>query len=234
MTFSIVACDRRAGEVGVAVASRVLAVGAFCPFVRGGTGAVSSQAYLNPYLGYDCLQLMRAGVAVGDAIDRLVADDTGRDWRQLIAVDAEGNAGAYTGSRVDPWCGHRVGDGFAVAGNILHGAQTLDDMAGAFAEPGPLAERLLRSLRAGEDAGGDRRGRQSAALLVGRILELPYISLRVDDHADPVAELGRLYGLADGATLALGALVSTTREPRGPQELEQRQHAVRQSLGIPD
>ena len=236
MTFAIVACDRRAREVGVAVASKVLAVGAFCPFVRGSVGAVSSQAYLNPYLGYDCLELMRAGVAVGDAIDRLVADDPGRDWRQLIAVDADGHAGAYTGPRVDPWCGDRVGDGFAVAGNILHGAQTLDDMAAAFASAKgrPLAEGLLRSLRAGEDAGGDRRGRQSAALIIGRILELPYISLRVDDHADPVAELGRLYGLADGTTLALGALVSTSREPRGPQELKERQQAVRRSLGIPD
>jgi uncharacterized Ntn-hydrolase superfamily protein len=236
VTFAIVACDRSAGEVGVAVASRVLAVGAFCPYVRGGVGAVSSQAYLNPYLGYDCLRLMADGDAVGDAVDRLLADDPGRDWRQLIAVDAAGQPRAYTGARVDPWCGDRVGDGFAVAGNILYGPETLDAMAETFAAQGdlPLAERLLASLAAGDDAGGDRRGRQSAALLIGRSLELPYVSLRVDDHSDPITELGRIYGLAHEGALPLGALVSTSREPRGPQDLAERQHAVRQALGIPD
>jgi len=172
VTFAIVAGDRGAGEVGVAVASKVLAVGAFCPYVRGGVGAVSSQAYLNPYLGYDCVQLMAEGVAVGEAVDRLLAGDPGRDWRQLIAVDAAGQPRAYTGARVDPWCGDRVGDGFAVAGNILYGPQTLDAMAETFAAQAdlPLAERLLASLAAGDSAGGDRRGRQSAALLSGGTL----------------------------------------------------------------
>ena len=235
MTFAIVACDRGTGEVGVAVASKVLAVGAFCPYVSGGVGAVSSQAYLNPYLGYDCVQLMAEGIAVGEAVDRLLAGDPGRDWRQLIAVDAAGQPRAYTGKRVDPWCGDRVGDGFAVAGNILYGPQTLDAMAETFAKSDlALAERLLASLAAGDAAGGDRRGRQSAALLVGRSLELPYVSLRVDDHAEPVIELIRLYGLAQDRALPLGARVSTTREPQGPQELAERQHVVRQALGIPD
>ena len=236
MTFAIVGGDRGAGEVGVAVASKVLAVGAFCPYVCGGVGAVSSQAYLNPYLGYDCIQAMAEGVAVGEAVDRLLAGDPGRDWRQLIAVDAAGQTRAYTGTRVDPWCGDRTGDGFAVAGNILYGPQTLDAMADAFAAKAglPLAERLRASLAAGGGAGGDRRGRQSAALLVGRSLELPYVSLRVDDHADPIAELIRLYGLAQERALPLGARVSTTREPQGPRELAERQHVVRQALGIPD
>jgi uncharacterized Ntn-hydrolase superfamily protein len=235
VTFAIVACDRGTAEIGVAVASKVLAVGAFCPYVRGGVGAVSSQAYLNPYLGYDCVRLMAEGVAVGGAVDRLLADDPGRDWRQLIAVDAAGQARAYTGTRVDPWCGDRTGDGFAVAGNILYGPQTLDTMAETFAKTDlPLAERLLASLAAGDAAGGDRRGRQSAALLVGRSLELPYVSLRVDDHTEPIIELIRLYGRAQDRALALGARVSTTREPQGPQELAERQHVVRQALGIPD
>jgi uncharacterized Ntn-hydrolase superfamily protein len=236
VTFAIVACDRGTGEVGVAVASKVLAVGAFCPYVRGGVGAVSSQAYLNPYLGYDCLRLMADGAAVGEAVDQLLAVDPGRDWRQLIAVDAAGQPRAYTGPRVDPWCGDRTGDGFAVAGNILHGPETLDAMAETFTAKGdlPLAERLLASLAAGDGAGGDRRGRQSAALLIARSLELPYVSLRVDDHTDPITELGRVYGLAHEGALPLGALVSTTREPRGPQELAARQHAVRQALGIPE
>lgn len=236
MTFAIVASDPGAGEVGVAVASRILAVGAFCPFVRGGVGAVSSQAYLNPYLGHDSLHLMLDGVAVGDAMNRLLAGDPGRDWRQLIAVDAAGHPWAYTGSRVDPWCGDRIGREFAAAGNILRGAETLDEMAAAFEslQGRPLAERLLRSLGAGDRAGGDLRGRQSAALLVGRRLELPYISLRVDDHATPVAELSRMYGLVQDGGLAVGELVSTSRQPRGPEELKERQHAVRQSLGIPD
>jgi hypothetical protein len=132
VTFANVASDRSAGEVGVAVASWVLAVGAFCPYVRGGVGAVSSQAYLNPYLGYDCVRLMTEGVAVGEAVDRLLAGDPGRDWRQLIAVDAAGQPRAHTGPRVDPWCGDLVGDGFAVAGNILYGPQTLDAMAETF------------------------------------------------------------------------------------------------------
>jgi uncharacterized Ntn-hydrolase superfamily protein len=231
-TFSIVAADPATETIGVAVSSKILAVGAFCPHVRGGAGAISSQAYLNPYLGLDGLELLTAGFAPAEVLERLLADDEGRDWRQLTIVDASGRAAAYTGSRVDQWGGDVVGDGYAAAGNLLVGSETVAAMAEAFEGHRDLAleERLLLSLGAAQAAGGDRRGRQSAALKVGKLLELPYIDLRVDDHTDPVAELQRLYTLAPDTHLPLGRLVSTTREPRGPDELIARQRALQQIM----
>lgn len=193
MTWSIVARDPATGEVGIAVATCAFAVGARVPHVETGVGAVASQAFVNPYYGPRGLALMRAGASAEDAVRILTAADAGRDQRQLHAMDAEGRLAAYTGAGCVPWCGHLVRGGFSVAGNMLAGEAVITETARAFeAAPGPLAPRLLAALRAGEAAGGDKRGRQSAALLVHDAEAYPLIDVRVDDHADPLAELARL------------------------------------------
>ncbi len=203
-TFSIAAADPAAGEVGVAVASKFLAVGSVVPWVAAGVGAVATQAMANVAYGPRGLGLLAQGVAPSEAVDELTAADAGRGLRQLGMVDANGRSATYTGPGCLAWAGGRAGPAYACQGNILAGPQVVDAMAAAFeasAGAGPLADRLLQALAAGDEAGGDRRGRQSAALYVAR----PgggylggndrFIDLRVDDHEAPVGELGRLLGL---------------------------------------
>ena len=194
MTWSIVARDRT-GALGVAVASRFLAVGALCPHARSGVGALATQALVNPLYGPRGLDLLASGVHPTAVVTRLTAADDGRDHRQLHLVDAHGRGAAYTGAACVDWCGQLIGDGFSVAGNMLAGPKVIDDTAAAYAARGELAfaERLIVALAAGEAAGGDKRGKQAAALVVCTAEDYPSLSLRVDDHAEPVAELGRLY-----------------------------------------
>jgi uncharacterized Ntn-hydrolase superfamily protein len=202
VTFSIVAIDREAGDAGVAVASKFLAVGAYVPWVAADAGAVANQSYTNLAFGPDGLALMRGGLAAPAALGRLVAGDRDARLRQVGIVDRQGGAASHTGEGCHGWAGHRIGEGFACQGNLLAGPQVVAAMAEAFAAArGSLAARLLAALAAGDAAGGDRRGRQSAALKVARagagylggndVL----VDLRVDDGPDPVAELGRLHGL---------------------------------------
>lgn len=204
MTFSLVACDLDAGEWGVSVASKFLAVGAVVPWARGDVGAVATQSYANVTYGPDGLALLAGGEDAQAALDRLVGDDPGRDQRQAGIVDAAGGAATFTGSGCFEWAGGRTGPCHAAQGNILAGPQVVDALAETFlATDGPLVERLLAALAAADAAGGDRRGRQSACVIVRRtgggyggnndIL----IDLRVDDHADPVGELQRLYAIHD-------------------------------------
>lgn len=204
MTFSLVACDLERGEWGVAVASRFLAVGAVVPWARGRVGAIATQSYANVMYGPDGLDLLAAGVPAEQTLGRLVEADPERDQRQVGVVDAGGGSATFTGSGCHDWAGGRTGPGYAAQGNILAGPQVVDALAGTFtATAGPLAERLLAALAAADNAGGDRRGRQSAALCVRRegggyggnndIL----IDLRVDDHPDPVTELARLHTIHD-------------------------------------
>lgn len=192
-TFSIVAHDPRTGDLGVAVATARPAVGSLVPWVSP-HGAIATQARVNSDLGRRGLALLEAGVAVDVALSSLLAHDPDRDIRQVHGVDA-GRAFAHTGDRCVAWCGHRTGAGFSVAGNMLVGPHVLDAMAEAFgsAAGGELSERLLRALEAGQAAGGDKRGKQSAALLVASPAPEGYHNLRVDDHVDPVAELRRIY-----------------------------------------
>jgi len=201
-TFSIVAIDPATGELGVAVASKFLAVGAVVPWARAGVGAVATQSYANVSYGPTGLELMAAGYSASETLDRLLADDPERELRQVGIVDARGGTATFTGSACHAWAGGRTGPGYAVQGNILTGPEVVDAMAHAFeTTEGPLAARLLAALAAGDAAGGDRRGKQSAALLVvkerggyGGYTDR-FIDLRVDDHPEPVAELQRLYGI---------------------------------------
>ena len=194
MTWSIVARDAN-GAFGVAVASRFFAVGALCPNARSGIGALSTQALVNPGYGPRGLDLLEEGVAAADAVAELVAGDEGREHRQLHLIDRAGRCAGHTGALCIDWCGHRAHDGFSVAGNMLAGPAVLDETARAYqARAGaPFAERLLAAMAAGEAAGGDKRGKQAAALLIHTTEIYPLLDLRVDDHPDPIAELRRLY-----------------------------------------
>jgi uncharacterized Ntn-hydrolase superfamily protein len=197
VTWSIVARDPD-GAFGVAVASRFFAVGALCPHARSGVGALSTQALVNPGYGPRGLDLIERGVSAAEAVARLVAEDEGREHRQLHLIDRGGRAAAHTGALCIDWCGHRAHDGFSVAGNMLAGPDVLDQTARAYqAQAGrPFAERLLAAMAAGDAAGGDKRGKQAAALLVYTTESYPLLDLRVDDHPEPVAELQRLYEMS--------------------------------------
>ena len=201
MTYSLVACDRDAGEWGVAVQSKFLAVGAVVPWAAPEVGAIATQAYANPRYGPDGLALLRDGLDAAQTVTRLVEADDGRDERQLGVVDALGRAATYTGSKCLHWAGGRTGDGYAAQGNILVSAATVDALAETFESTRgrALAERLLAALAAAQAAGGDRRGQQSASLLVVRrnggyaSMSDVVVDLRVDDHERPIEELERLY-----------------------------------------
>jgi uncharacterized Ntn-hydrolase superfamily protein len=197
-TFSIVGRCSRSGMLGVAVSSAVPAVGAICPYVKSGVGAVSTQSWVNPYLAIEALRLMESGSPAPTALDRVLSGDARADLRQIGIVDAKGGATSWTGKGCTSWCGDIVADGFAVQGNMLAGEATLDAMATAFRENAPLdlAERLLLALEAGNAAGGDKRGKQSAALRVHHTEEYAWLDLRVDEHARPVDELRRVYTIA--------------------------------------
>jgi len=195
MTFSIVARCPRTGMLGVAASSKALATGGIVPYCRAGVGAIASQSFVNPYLGIDGLTLLEQGLASARALEKLVEGDRGRELRQVGIIDRDGNTAAYTGDRCIPWAGQVEGGGYVCLGNILAGEQVVKAMALAFevSVDEDLAERLLRALEAGQEAGGDRRGRQSAGIHVVHAEEYPYCDLRVDDHADPIPELRRVY-----------------------------------------
>ena len=202
-TYSIVACDLEAGQWGVAVQSKFLSVGAVVPWAEPQVGAVATQAYANPRYGPQGLEKLREGKSAQEVVDELTQADDGRSQRQLGIVDAQGGSASFTGDECLDWAGGRTGDGYAAQGNILVSEQTVVALATAFEGSAgkPLAERLLDCLAAGQAAGGDRRGQQSAALLVvekeGGYAGLSdvVVDLRVDDHPRPVEELVRLYGL---------------------------------------
>jgi len=199
MTLSIVARDPATGAFGVATASASLAVGAIVPHARAGVGAIATQGYsTNPTYGPDGLDLLAACGAAASVITALSEADEGRSRRQLVAIDSVGRTAAWTGEGNVPAMGHLCYEGFAVAGNMLAGEGVLAAMAGAYAAApdGTFTERLLRAIRAGDRQGGDRRGRQSAALCVFGHERYALVDLRADDADDPIAELFRLYALS--------------------------------------
>ena len=201
-TYSIAACDLERGQWGVATQSKFLAVGSIVPWAEPGAGAIATQAYANPRYGPDGLALLRQGLSAEEVVRRLTEADDGRDERQLGVVDAAGQGATYTGSGCLDWAGGRAGTGFAAQGNILVSGETVDALAGSFeGSEGSLAGRLLEALAAAQAAGGDKRGQQSAAVLVverdGGYAGLTdtLVDLRVDDHEAPIEELRRLYVL---------------------------------------
>jgi uncharacterized Ntn-hydrolase superfamily protein len=193
MTWSLVARDA-SGAFGAAVASRFFAVGALCPGVRARRGALSSQALMNPLYVRDGLAALDEGLVASAVVSRLLARDGGREVRQLHVVDAQGRTAAHTGSACIAWCGHRAGDGFSVAGNMLAGPEVIEATAKSYEAHAHLRfeERLIVAMQAGEDAGGDKRGKQGAALRIHTTEDYPFLDLRVDDHAEPLQELRRL------------------------------------------
>lgn len=217
MTWSIVARDPETRHLGVAVASRFFAVGGIVPHIRGGIGAVATQAFVSPLYGVDGLAMLAAGKAPEEIVAALTGRDGGRDQRQLHLIDGQGRSAAFTGAKCIDWAGHLIDENVSVAGNMLAGpeviAETLATYKGTAGKP--LVERLLEAMQAGEDAGGDKRGRQSAALVVYRDQDYPWLSIRADDHADPLAELRRLYAVAQERYLHVAETMATRQNPSG-------------------
>lgn len=218
-TFSVVAQDPASGECGVATSTGMPAIGGLSVFAHAESGAIATQALINPLLGVDGLELLRSRPA-DETLAGVLGTDPAPAVRQVAMVDKNGRAAAHTGSETHPWSGHRLGDGYAVAGNTLAGGQVLDAMARRYEEDAgrPLAERLLRALEAGQEAGGDRRGEQSAALYVHRGHPYPYVDLRVDHHPEPVAELRRIHDAVTAELLPFVEALPTRDRPAGSFE----------------
>ncbi len=217
MTWSIIARDEVSGQIGITVATKFFAVGARVPHIATGLGGIATQALVNPYYGIDGVKLLREGKSPREIIDVLVASDGGRDSRQLHIMDATGRIAAHTGRECIDWCGHIAGGGFSIAGNMLAGAAVLDDTAQAYIAHAhlPFAQRLIAAMRAGEAAGGDKRGRQSAALLIHGEEEWSALDLRVDDHPDPLAELTRLEQVSRERWVHFRKFLPTRKNPAG-------------------
>jgi len=199
-TFSIIALDSETGEIGVAVQSRIVGVGAVVPFVRAGVGAVATQAYANVNYGPAGLLLLKGGLDPDKCIKTLTKRDRGRAHRQVGIVSADGKSSTFTGAACSDWAGGVTGKGYAVQGNILASEEVVKAMAQAYEKTGGvLAERLLAALEAGQSAGGDKRGKQSAALLIARENwgyggnNDRFRDIRVDEHPEPIKELRRVY-----------------------------------------
>lgn len=197
-TFSIVARCERTGQLGVAVATAVPAVGSMCPYLLAGVGASSTQSWVNPYLAIDALAMMANGASAGDALAAVLAEDAEAAGRQIGVIGASGPGVSHTGSACTPWCGQFTGDDFAIQGNMLVGEATLTSMRDAWlADPAAdFSERLMGALEAGDRNGGDFRGKQSAALKIVGTEAYAALDLRVDEHVEPVRELRRVLGVA--------------------------------------
>ena len=217
MTWSIIARDSVSGQIGIAVATKFFAVGARVPHIAAGIGGVATQALVNPYYGIDGVMMLREGKSPEAIVTALLASDDGRESRQLHILDAHGRIAAHTGKNCVDWCGHVKGDGFSIAGNMLAGAAVLDDTAKVYVanERLPFAQRLVAAMRAGEAAGGDKRGKQSAALLIHDTEEWSALDLRVDDHADPLAELERLERVSRERWVHFREFLPTRKNPAG-------------------
>ncbi len=217
MTWSIIAKDPETGAFGVAVTTKFFAVGALCPFGAAQVGALATQAFVNPLYGHDGLRLLAEGRSAQEIIAILTAADPGRDVRQLHVIDRQGRTAAHTGRECVDWCGHLAEDGVSVAGNMLAGPAVIEVTLEAYKRHTniPFAERLMTALDAGQAEGGDKRGKQSAALKIWRTEPYPAMDLRVDDHPEPLEELRRLYGVAHERFLAFMEAMATRANPAG-------------------
>ena len=217
MTWSIIARDKATGCFGIAVATKFFAAGARVPFIAAGVGAIATQALVNPFYGTKGLQLLRDGEPADAAVNALIADDNGRNHRQVHIIDANGCIAAHTGTECIGWHGHVAGDGFSIAGNMLAGARVLDATASAYlaGEGLPFPRRLVAAMLAGEAAGGDKRGKQSAALLIYGEEDWSDLDLRVDDHREPLAELERLERVSRERWMSFRRFLPGRRDPVG-------------------
>jgi uncharacterized Ntn-hydrolase superfamily protein len=217
MTWSIIARDPATGDFGIAVATKFFAVGARVPHVAAGVGAIATQALANQFYGTNGLRLLGQKMPPAEVIAALTADDAGRAHRQVHMMDRDGRIAAHTGAECIDWCGHLKGEGFSLAGNMLAGPRVLDETAVAYrAGAGlPFARRLIAALKAGEAAGGDKRGKQSAALVIYSEEEWADLDLRVDDHADPLAELERLEQVSRERFVHFRRFMPSRRNPSG-------------------
>jgi uncharacterized Ntn-hydrolase superfamily protein len=217
MTWSIIARDNGSGRFGIAVATRFFAVGARVPHIAAGIGAIATQALVNPYYGLDGLKLLRQGREPRDVVATLIAADAGRESRQLHIMDVSGRIASHTGSDCIDWCGHIEHGGVSIAGNMLAGPQVLDETEKAYIahQDMPFAQRLIAAMRSGEAAGGDKRGKQSASLLIFGEEEWSDLDLRVDDHADPLAELERLEQVSRERWVHFRQFIPSRKNPAG-------------------
>jgi uncharacterized Ntn-hydrolase superfamily protein len=217
VTWSIIARDEATGRVGMVVATRFFAVGAMVPHIKTGVGAVATQAFINPLYGPQGLACLAAGLSAEQTVGRLTKGDAGRDHRQLHVMDREGRFAAHTGVHCIDWCGHVLRPTFSIAGNMLAGPAVLAETIRVY-EAAPavaLARRLIEAMQAGEAAGGDKRGKQSAALLIHDAEDYPIYDLRVDDHADPLAEIARLHQVAQARFVHFRRAMPSRHNPSG-------------------
>jgi len=217
MTWSIVAKDPDTGAFGVAVTTKFFAVGALCPYGSARIGALATQALVNPLYGYDGLRLLAEGRSAEEIVAILTSEDPGREQRQPHVVDRDGRTAAHTGRECIDWCGHLTDEGVSVAGNMLAGPAVIEATLDTFKRRKDLdfADRLLASLDAGQAEGGDKRGKQSAAIKIWRTELYPMLDLRADDHPEPLQELRRLYGVAHERYLAFMEAMATRANPGG-------------------
>jgi uncharacterized Ntn-hydrolase superfamily protein len=232
MTWSIIARDSVTRQFGIAVATKFFAVGARVPHIAAGLGGIATQALVNPYYGIDGVTMLRQGKSPRDILAALLATDQGRESRQLHIMDAKGAIAAHTGKDCVDWCGHLPGDGFSLAGNMLAGPRVLEDSAKAYVanETLPFAQRLISAMRAGEAAGGDKRGKQSAALLIHDTEEWSALDLRVDDHEDPLSELERLERVSRERWVHFRKFLPTRENPAGITDRATIDSAVAEAL----
>ena len=221
-TFSITARCETTGQFGVAVSTKLPAVGHLCPYARADIGAISTQSFVNPYIGINGLDYLEVGLDADEVMNRVLSEDPNPELRQVSIVDRNGKAAAFTGEKCDTWHGHITGNNFAVAGNMLVGEQTIRNMGETFEQTDDLslAKRLLKCLESGQLAGGDKRGKQSAALLVVDKEKYPLVDLRVDENKDPVRELHRIYTVSKKELYPFVDMLPTLKNPGGTFDLK--------------
>ena len=231
MTWSIIHRERDSGRIAIAVATKFFAVGARVPYIAPQKGAVCTQALVNPLYGPDGLKLIRAGAGARDVVRLLTASDPGREHRQLHVLGPDGEFAAHTGGECVPWCGHWIGEDFSVAGNMLAGPQVVSETVRFFRENAamPLPRRLIGALKAGERAGGDKRGKQSAALVIYADQDYSELDLRVDDHVEPLLELARLEAVSREHWTTFRDFLPTRENPAGVFDRTKIMAAVQRS-----
>ncbi len=235
MTWSIITRDPESGLFGIAIASRFFAVGALCLDAEAHVGAVCTQALMNPAYAKRSVAMLREGLKPADICRIVVSGDEGADQRQLHMLDRQGHTAAYTGATCVDWCGHLHEQDISVAGNMLAGPAVVADTLKAFKSRGdlPIVERLLAAMEAGEVAGGDKRGKQSAALLIQGDEAYPRFTIRADDHADPLAELRRLYDVAKERFIPFSTCFPTPERPYGITDRDQLETIIERDRGKP-